>query len=125
MMDENMTPEEKEKCAIALDEALAMCGGNDHLFKQIATMMGIRNDALSAVMPLDTKYRGIVNAGPGSGEKANTQWVLARAWQLVVEDGISAMTAIDQAWDELDEKLAPPEKEPEDDLDEFPEGLNK
>ena len=115
-----MTLEEKEKCAIALDEALAMCGGNDQLFKQIATMMGVRNDALSAVMPLDTKYRGIVADGPGSGEKANTQWVLARAWQLVTEEGMSALDAIEQGWDEVEEKIAP--KEPEKDLDEFPTG---
>ncbi len=116
-MDENMSPEEKEKCAIALDEALSMCGGPETLFNQIAAMMGIRKDALDAVMPLDKKYRGIVAAGPGAGDKANTQWVLARAWQLVAEEGYGAMEAIEKGWQELEDKQTPVEESP---IDDFP-----
>jgi len=121
MSEPEMTPEEQEKCAIALDEALAMCGGNESLFKQMAAMMGVRNDVLSSVMPLDQKYRGIVAAGPGTGEHANARWVLARAWQLVTEEGQGAMAAIGQGWDEVEEKTAPVEDVggPEN-LDDFP-----
>ena len=114
-MEPEMTSEEKERCAIALDEALAMCGGNESLFNQIATMMGVRKDVLSSVMPLDQKYRGIVSAGPGTGDHANARWVLARAWQLVTENDVGALQAIEQGWDELEEKIAPAS-----DIDDFP-----
>lgn len=123
MTTDEMSPDEKEKCAIALDEALTMCGGNESLFNQIATMMGIRKEELSSVMPLETKYRGILAIGPGNGKVPNTRWVLARAWQLVVEEGMGALDAIDQGWEEAEEKVAPQEESGVPGLvDEFPGG---
>ena len=109
MEDKNMSPEEKEKCAIALDEALSMCGGNEMLFNQMATMMGIPKSDLSSIMPLDQKYRGIIASGPGSSQSTSTRWVLARAWQLVTEEGYGGMEAIEKGWQELEDTKAPAE----------------
>ena len=117
---------DKEMCAIALDEAFGLCGNNTVIFEQIAVIMGIRKGDLASVTPLESKYRGVLASGPSQGDK----WVIARAWDLVVNDKLGIMDAFTQAWDEATPE---PQVEPEPqrfeqagpsedlDLDEFPE----
>jgi hypothetical protein len=93
---------DKEMCAIALDEAFSLCGNNTVIFEQIATIMGIRKTDLSAVTPLDKKYQGVLNGG-----LHDDKWVIARAWDLVVNDGIGIMDAFNQAWDETEQSKNP------------------
>jgi hypothetical protein len=119
---EGITDErDKEMCAIALDEAFSLCGNNTVIFEQIATIMGIRKDALSAVTPLEKKYREVLNAG-----KHDDKWVIARAWDLVVNEGIGIMDAFNQAWDETEQPKdegVPPSNGNMDEpgIDEFPD----
>ena len=93
---------DKEMRAIALDEAFSLCGNNTVIFEQIATIMGIRKTDLSAVTPLDKKYREVLNGG-----RHDDKWVIARAWDLVVNEGIGIMDAFNQAWDETEQAKGP------------------
>ncbi len=118
---------DKEMCAIALDEAFGLCGNNTVIFEQIATIMGIRKADLAAVTPLDSKYRTVLNGG-----KHDDKWVIARAWDLVVNDKAGIMDAFNQAWGEtevedvgLNQSLPVPggisPHDDPDDIDNFPE----
>ncbi len=123
------TEQDKEMCAIALDEAFGLCGNNDVIFQQIAMMMGIRSEALDAVTPLKEKYRGVLTVGPGMTDRSAAQWVIARAWDLTVNEKLGIMDAFNRAWEEADEKQGKignpsnevtPEKDDQSDIDEFP-----
>ena len=94
----NQDDRDKEMCAIALDEAFGLCGNNAVIFEQIATIMGIPKNDLTSVTPLDTKYKGILAGGPRQGNK----WVIARAWDLVVNEQFGIMDAFHQAWEEAE-----------------------
>jgi hypothetical protein len=113
-------------CAIALDEAFGLCGNNTVIFEQIATIMGIRKTDLNSVTPLEKKYQDIL-----LGARHDDRWVIARAWDLVVNEKIGIMDAFRQAWDEVDvgtsEPAAPAGAQPmvdgdvgEPGIDEFP-----
>jgi hypothetical protein len=124
------TEQDKEMCAIALDEAFGLCGNNDVIFQQIAMMMGIRSESLEAVTPLKDKYRGVLAVGPGMTDRSAAQWVIARAWDLTVNENVGIMDAFNRAWEEADEKQgksgAPvdtpaPAGNDQPDIDEFPE----
>lgn len=130
---EPQTEEDKEKCAIALDEAFGMCGNNDVIFTQIAKMMGIRDDALRLVSPLKEKYRNIMASGITSADSKDiiTRWVIARAWDLTVNEKSMIMEAFDQAWEEADVRTGkiPSAEVPEpgagsepDPMEDFPDG---
>lgn len=118
-----------EMCAIALDEAFSLCGNNVVIFEQIATLMGIRKADLNSVTPLNDKYQGILNAA-----RYDDKWVIARSWDLVVNDGIGIMDAFRQAWEEVDVSKGGSQAAPaagpapigddlgeEPDIDQFPE----
>jgi len=130
------TEQDREMCAIALDEAFGMCGNNDVIFQQIAMMMGIRSDALASVTPLKEKYQNVLNSGPGATDKTAARWVIARAWDLTVNEKFGIMDAFNQAWEESDEKqgkgpaqdaphsmsgMMHPVNDAQDDIDDFPE----
>lgn len=115
-----------EMCAIALDEAFGLCGNNTVIFEQIATIMGIRKTDLNSVTPLEKKYQDILR-----GARHDDKWVIARAWDLVVNEKYGIMDAFHQAWAEVDagtpEPAAPAGASPrmdddvgEPDIDEFP-----
>jgi hypothetical protein len=125
-------------CAIALDEAFGMCGNNDAIFQQIAMMMGIRSDALASVTPLKEKYQNVLISGPGATDKTAARWVIARAWDLTINEKFGIMDAFNQAWEESDEKqgkgpaqdalqsatgTAQIDDVPEDALDDFPDDV--
>lgn len=117
-----------EMCAIALDEAFSLCGNNVVIFEQIAGLMGIRKADLNSVTPLNDKYQGILNAA-----RYDDKWVIARAWDLVANDGLGIMDAFRQAWEEVDASKGGSQASPdgaapvsedlgdEPDIDQFPE----
>jgi hypothetical protein len=99
---EELNEKDSEMCAIALDEAFNLCGNNDVIFEQIAILMGIRNDVLASLKPLKDKYQKVLADGVGTDERSASRWVLARAWDLTINEGNGIMAAFGQAWTEAD-----------------------
>lgn len=100
-MDKDETPQDDpELCSLAMDEALKMCQGNDHMFRNFATFMGFSEDEFKMVTPLDDTYKELILDGEKNGidEITIRPFVLAKAYEYVKVKNMDAVSAFTEAW---------------------------
>jgi hypothetical protein len=92
-------------CGIAVDEAFGICLSPEQAFRQAARLFGLSQAEINNLFPIEEVYSDIIDEGLSDSKCVNrtelVSWVLARAWQLFVEDGVpSIMTSFERAWSE-------------------------
>jgi len=90
-----------EYCEIAFEEAQMMCATPELVFVQASRFMGFMPHEIDELLPLDETYQNIVSNGVGTSFASMRQWILARAWDLHVNEGESVVVSFQVAWQEV------------------------
>ncbi|HOI36652.1 MAG TPA: hypothetical protein PLF11_04670 [Bacillota bacterium] len=90
----------EEYCAIAFEEATMMCATPELVFVQASKFMGFGPEEIDEMLPLDATYREALSAGVGESILDARRWILARAWDAHVNEGVTVFEAFMTAWQE-------------------------
>jgi|GEM_PF-3404700 hypothetical protein len=90
----------EEYCAIAFEEASMMCATPELVFVQASKFMGFAPEEIDEMLPLDATYQDVLADGVGESVFEARKWILARAWDVHVNDGKIIFEAFAIAWQE-------------------------
>ncbi len=90
----------EEYCAIAFEEATMMCATPELVFVQASKFMGFGPAEIDDMLPLEETYHDVLGEGVGESFEEARRWILARAWDAHVNDGMMIFEAFTVAWQE-------------------------
>ena len=96
----------QEFCEIAFEEAQMMCATPEMVFVQASKFMGFAPGEIDTMLPLDETYASIIENGCGETIIDARRWILARAWDAHINDGMSIIEAFQVAWMEAIDELS-------------------